>query len=403
MKDQLITVKEASKKINDRLGNWGTEELPLTHANGRILAENLNADRDFPPFDRVTMDGIAINFESFEKGQSRFPVVHMQAAGAPQTTLQDPTTAIEVMTGAIIPEGTNTVVKYEDTRQVNDELFISGEIRKGMNIHFKGEDRKEGAPLLHKGTVLDAPAIAVAATIGKSEVKVMSLPKTVVISTGDELVEVDQTPLPHQIRRSNLFAIHSALQSVGIQATLQHIPDDPVQVTEALKKIDNQFDLVIISGGVSKGKKDFFPSKLSEIGVVPAFDRVAQRPGKPFWFGWSERTTWFNLPGNPVPTYLCTLRYVLPWIKQSLGLPGGTPWQAILSEDVRFEKSLQFFLQVKIALEKGQLVAYPIPGNGSGDFVNLVNTTGFLELPMEKQLFKAGEAFDLWPYQHWFL
>lgn len=401
MNEKLISVAEATKIVLDTKENWGTEEIPLAKAHGRILGENITADRDFPPFDRVTMDGIAIRYQAIENGQVRFPVESMQAAGEPQRHLIDPGAAIEIMTGAALPIGTDTVIRYEDLIQHGSEVEITVPVKKGVNIHYRGEDQKMGDILLKKGHFLNGPALSVAATVGKSKILVQKLPKTVIISTGDELVDVDQKPLPFQIRRSNSISIADALLSLGIEADTLHLPDDPEIVEDALNQVASNYQLVLLSGGVSKGKKDYIPEKLDKIGVEKAFHRVAQRPGKPFWFGRTANAVWFALPGNPVSSYMCTLRYAIPWIRLSLGIDAIPLWSAELEENFTFNKPLQYFLQVAVNVKDGKLTAIPIPGNGSGDFANLNAATGFLELPSEKNEFFKGEVYPLWPFNHW--
>jgi molybdopterin molybdotransferase len=157
-------------------------------------------------------------------------------------------------------------------------------------------------------------------------------------------------------------------------------------------------DIVVLSGGVSKGKFDFVPNALERLGVKKIFHQVNQRPGKPFWFGKSEKQTVFALPGNPVSTYLCFYRYIKPWLEQCLGLPA-LKKQAILATDFTFKPSLTYFLQVSVKYEQGKLLAYPDAGGGSGDFVNLKEVDGFLELQADRSDFKAGEIFNYYSFR----
>jgi molybdopterin molybdotransferase len=215
-----------------------------------------------------------------------------------------------------------------------------------------------------------------------------------VIATGDELVDVDKKPLPHQIRKSNSHALAAALHQLGCQADLFHLVDDPKILEEKVGMILNKYELIILSGGVSKGKFDFVPQVLASLGVQKLFHQVNQRPGKPMWFGRSEKNIVFALPGNPVSTFMCFYRYVKPWLMKSLGSEE-RPQLAVLAEDFTFTPDLTYFLQVKIQNENGKLMAYPIAGGGSGDFANLKEVDGFLELPLERSTFQAGESFPL--------
>lgn len=398
MSDSLISVHLAEQIVLGTARTFGEEFVAINDAMGRTLAENVCADRDFPPFDRVTMDGFALRYEAYSSGQKTFPIEKLQAAGQAQTVLQDPSAAIEIMTGASLPINADTVVRYEDTKQVGDQVTFTGPVRQGSNIHRRGEDIAAGTCILPIGKNLGSMDLAVLATVGKVEVKVRRLPKTAVVTTGDELVDVNEVPLPHQIRRSNVYAIAGILKNIHIIPDSYHLADKPEALQEALAQIDREYELVILSGGVSMGKKDYLPAALEKIGVVKAFHKVAQRPGKPLWFGSSERTTWFALPGNPVSAYMCTLRYVVPWIEKCLAGEPGNIWTAILNEDFSFEKPLQYFLQVKMSIENGQVTATPVPGNGSGDLANLSFADAFLELPADKSQFAMGESFRLWPF-----
>ena len=388
-----------------------TQNVKLQKSIRRILAEDIVADRDFPPFDRVTMDGIAINFSSFQKGQRSFFIENIQAAGQPPLILTDKSHCIEIMTGAVMPSGCDTVVRYEDLKIENGFAQIQIEnIDFQQNTHKKGSDRKAGNVLIQKGTRLSAAEIGTAATVGKSILQVYTLPKVAIISTGNELVEINETPELHQIRRSNIYAIAALLaDKFNIAAQLFHFDDNEAEITEGVKNILAEADLVILSGAVSEGKFDFVPKALELNGVKCLFHKVAQRPGKPLWFGQKEQekdgeednqkesdkqngTVVFGLPGNPVSTFMCACRYVLPWIEQFLG-QNKTPQYAMLSEGFSFKPSLTYFLQVKIENIQGVLTAKPTTGGGSGDLANLNDADGFLELPLEKTVFLKGEVF----------
>ena len=418
----MISVAKAEQIILETAKNsQNTEGSLLTKSIGRILAEDIIADRDFPPFDRVTMDGIAIDFSSFHARQRSFFIENIQAAGQPPLTLADKNHCIEIMTGAVIPSGCDTVVRYEDLKIENGfaQILIEN-IDFQQHIHKKGSDRKAGDVLIQKGVCLSAAEIGTAATVGKFILQVYKLPKVAIISTGNELVEINETPELHQIRRSNVYAIAVLLaDKFRIEAQLFHFNDDETEITEGVKNILAEADLMILSGAVSEGKFDFVPKALELNGVKRLFHKVSQRPGKPLWFGQKEKkkgkseeednqkdyqnknqneqdnqnqTVVFGLPGNPVSTFMCACRYVLPWIEQFLG-QNRTPQYATLSEDFSFKPNLTYFVQVKIANIQGVLMAKPITGGGSGDLANLNDADGFLELPLEKTVFLKEEVF----------
>jgi molybdopterin molybdotransferase len=395
----MVNVEEASSIVFKHLCVPAIETISFDLAVNRVLAETIIADRDLPPCDRVTMDGIAIQFSSWEQGRREYAVEGVQAAGAVRNGLKSSQNCLEVMTGAIIPDGTDAVVPYEHIEIANGTATIKEKVLKGQNIHTQGQDAKKGSSLLVPGMLLGPAEIAVLAAVGKRSVNIFAFPTAAVISSGDELVEIDAQPGMQQVRRSNSYAIEAAMKTLGWNAALHHLPDDKDKMVTAMKKIAETSKVIILSGGVSKGKFDYVPAVLEEIGVNKLFHRVNQRPGKPFWFGASDKgVTVFALPGNPVSTYMCFYRYIRPWILKSMQVDVPS-CSAVLSKDFKGPQGLTYFLQVNVKVENGKLMAYPDPGGGSGDFANLKNVTGFLELPEDRSSFTAGEVLTYIPFR----
>lgn len=394
-----ISVQEAMDIVLNHLEEFGSETVQLSESLGRTLNENIFADRDFPPFNRVSMDGIAINFEAFQKGQNEFLIEGIQPAGSAQKTLAHKENCLEVMTGAVLPENTDTVIPYEhvDIKRGIAKLTTI-DVKRNQNVHFQGKDKKKQDLLISSNTTISPAEINVLASVGKSSIKVSRNPKVAIVSTGDELVEVDQEPLAFQIRRSNVHALSAQLRNWGIVAETFHINDDKQLLKVSIEKIIQQFDVCIFSGAVSKGKYDFLPEVLEELGVEKKFHRVNQRPGKPFWFGKKEKKTFFAFPGNPVSTFMCCVKYFRPWLFGSLGVKL-TEQTAILDENFSFEPNLVYFLQVLTESKKGKIYARPIAGQGSGDLANLTACNAFLELPLGRNDFKKGEVFPIYYYR----
>lgn len=394
----MLSVSEAFAITQQHKLTLLTERVSLDDALGRVLREPVRADRDFPPFDRVAMDGIGIRFADLASGVPSFRVVGMQRAGQVQQTLREPGTCLEVMTGAMLPIGTDTVVRYEDiTVSYGQARITINDVQPGQHVHHRATDRRAGDELLAVGTRLGPAELAVAASVGQTMLTVTTLPRVALISTGDELVGVADTPLPHQIRRSNTYMLRAALIPLGIAATLHHIVDDEAALANKLSTLLAENDVLILSGGVSAGKADFVPDVLASLGVQKQFHKVGQRPGKPLWFGIMADKTVFALPGNPVSTVLCAHRYVLPYLRASLGLPPDPPRYAQLTAPVTFEPAITYFLPVRlISNPDGRLLAHPLPGSGSADFANLLDVGGFMELPPDRSDFGAGEAFRVW-------
>lgn len=401
MENVFIKYEEALSILDAHSNHFPDEERPLNACVGAYLAEDLLADRDFPPFDRVTMDGISLSHKAFANGQREFSIEDIAPAGTPKKTLQNAENCIEVMTGAIMPENTDTVIRYEDLEIANGKAKILPVlVNQGQNIHFKGIDRARGSIIVCKGKQLCSAEINIAAAVGKSTLRVKKMPKAVIISTGDELVDVHQTPELHQIRRSNIYGIQSTLKTWGVPADLRHLPDDKERMLGIISGLLKDYDLFIFTGGVSKGKFDYLPDVLETLQIEKHFHKIQQRPGKPFWFGTSkEGKKIFALPGNPVSSFVCVYVYLRFWLYKSLGLDI-TPLYVSLKNDVSFKPNLVYFLEAKLeSTPDGTLQADPLSGNGSGDFANLVETDGFLVLPQNKSEFKQGEVYLFVPYR----
>jgi len=398
----MTTVQQAETIINSEAKDFGTETIYFEQALGRVLAEDLLADRDLPPCDRVTMDGIAINFEIFEQGIRTFTIKAIQAAGDAPQVINQPDECIEIMTGAALPAGTDTVVRYEDL-EIKDgkATIIINQLVKGQSIHHQGKDKLRGEIVAPANQLITPALIHMAASTGKDQLVVKRLPRIVILSSGDELVEVTETPAPHQIRRSNNYHIKAALSYYGINADMQHLPDNATIIKNSITTCIQLYDVLILSGGISMGRFDYIPQALEDCGVTQRFHKVQQRPGKPFWFGKHlNETLVFALPGNPVSTFMCLRRYFIPWLENSLGI-SQTKSFAMLDADFTFKPALQYFLQVKLRVDQyARLLATPVEGNGSGDYANLLSTDAFMELPLERDHFNKGECFEIWPFRN---
>ena len=395
----MISVQEAQKIVLKNRLDFGSEKIPFIKSVGRVLKEDILADRDFPPFNRVSMDGIALDYTSFKNGERAFFIEGIQPAGSPQISLSNNKNCIEVMTGAVLPANTNVVIRYEDVLIEHGIAKIQiEEVSYFQNIHEKGKDRKEGDILIQKNKLIAASEIGVLATVGSSKVMVAKQPKVMIISTGDELVGVNETPLDHQIRMSNVYTLVSLLDRLHVSSKTDHISDDKPILKKKIKEYLKEFDVLLFSGAVSKGKFDFLPEVFKELGVEKLFHKVSQRPGKPFWFGQMKTCRLFAFPGNPISTFANCLAYFYPWYFKSLGV-NTTEETAILTENVSFKPNLTYFLQVKLTHKNGYLLAAPIKGNGSGDLASLVNSDAFIQLPKDKNEYKKGENYPIIRYR----
>ena len=398
----MISVEQAEQLVLAEEKNYGTELVNFDKAVGRVLAEPINADRDLPPFNRVMMDGIAVNFKAIEQGIDTFVIKATQAAGDEPVEIAAITECIEIMTGAALPASVDTIIPYENIAVTDGKASITKSgIQKGQSLHIKGADKKAGEEVIPAGRVITPALINTIASVGKSNLLVKKLPKVVIISSGDELVDIDQQPSSVQIRKSNSYTLQAILHQHHIEADLLHIPDDPEVTHQQLTICLENYDVILMTGGISMGKFDYIPQVLAELQVKTIFHKVSQRPGKPFWFGKHEGGTLvFAFPGNPVATFMCVHRYFLPWLRASLGLGQKAQVYAVLDQDFSFKPALTYYLQVSLQFSKeGKLLATPIEGNGSGDFANLAETDAFLELPVERDNFGKGEVFKVWLFE----
>ncbi len=391
----MTDVADAERLIAARIPTTGTTIRDLDDAVGAVLRQAIRAERDQPPFDRVTMDGIAIDFSDWENGIREFEVAGTQAAGDAALDFHGAGRCIEIMTGAMLPAGANCIIPVERTSRSNDSIRVDGDavVEKLQFIHPRGSDRLAGSELLAPGIRLGPPEVAVLASAGCAEIEVSPLPRVAVISTGDELVDVDEPIADHQIRSSNDRAIEASLKQHRVATvTRSRLRDERDVMLSAIRELHEQNDVLILSGGVSMGQYDFVPSVLEELGVELVFHRIEQRPGRPMWFGMSsDDKAVFALPGNPVSTMVCLQRYVLPALKQMLGLESDVAEIVRLSADVEFTADLAYFLPVVVTwTDDGNGIAEPRPTNTSGDFVSLAGTDGFVELPRGTDLYTAG-------------
>jgi molybdopterin molybdotransferase len=392
----MLTPAQAEELIGQHLQCLPIESLPLAQCAGAVLRENIYAERDSPPFDRVSMDGIAVDSGAVIGGARRLVIQATQAAGDPPLALGSHGACIEVMTGAVLPTGCDSVLPVEDLviSEGHAELARGVAVEQGQNVHRRASDIRQGALLVTAGVQLRAPEIAIAAGAGMPRIRVSSQPMLAVISTGNELIEPGEPLLPHQVRRSNAYGVVAALRSHGFQRVADdHIVDDLAELKRRLKFHLETHDVLVLSGGVSMGRYDLVPQALDDLGVRPIFHKVAQRPGKPLWFGVaSSGAAVFALPGNPVSTLVCLHRYVIPALFASLGQnPAAIPEKIALSGPVTVNVPLTFYMPVRVELDDwGRPWAVPQPTHNSGDFTALGGTDGFVELPPGPNTYAKG-------------
>jgi molybdopterin molybdotransferase len=399
----MTTPQEAEAAIRAHAVRLEPESRPLSALLGAVLHAPVLATRDQPPFDRVTMDGIAFASSAWAAGRRQFRIAGTQAAGSSPLQLPDEAACFEVMTGAMLPEGCDCVVPVERIEVADEiaELEAELKITAGMNVHPRGLDCRTGTPLLPAGIKLGPPEVAVIAANGMATAQVNRAPRVCVISTGDELREPGDSVAAWQIYRSNAYGVLAALQHRRVpHLTHDHLPDDRAVLAERMQAHLNTHDVLVLSGGVSMGRFDFVPQVLTDLGIKLIFHKVEQRPGRPMWFGTGRGKTVYALPGNPVSTLVCLVRYVFAGLDTACYAQPAPAETVALSTAAELRPNLSLFVPVKLLHElpgdSGRVLAQLCPTQGSGDFVSLVGTDGFVELPPGPSELPAGSVVRLY-------
>jgi molybdopterin molybdotransferase len=408
----VLSFEEARRVVEEhasRLKPCGRELLGLLDAFGRVLAEPIHADRDFPPFPRATRDGYAIRAADVENTPVTLDVVGELKAGAATAELHLASgQAIAIMTGAAAPEGADAIVMLEHTSRKGDRVRIESRVSRGENIVPAGAEAKAGAQMLSPGTRLDYAAIAVAASAGRSRVVVHAKPLVAVLSTGDEVVDVDVPPQPNQIRNSNGYSLAAQIKAAGGEPVLLPIaPDEQGRLRELLQEgLDS--DVLLIAGGVSMGKYDLVEQVLAELKAEFFFTGAQIQPGKPIVFGrvpssggipFPEASRgngykyFFGLPGNPISTMVTFELFAKPIIET---LAGATPrplvfTHAKLTKPIHTKTGLKRFLPASISGEFDRAEVELVAWQGSGDISAVARANCFLVIPPDRERIDAGE------------
>ena len=396
-----IDVSTADRLIYESMPGYDSEQVELADAAGQVLRQTIVAERDQPPFDRATMDGIAVSSSALKADTRQFRIAGIQAAGRAAQQIDAGDECYEVMTGAVLPTGADTVVPVEriEINSGNATLESDYTPDAGQFVHLQASDHAQGDVLLKPGAIIRGPEMAILTAAGNADVEVARSPRIAIISTGDELVDVGSEIEEFQIRSSNDRAIETCLRQRGCKRTVRsRLPDDPDLLRSHIQSLHEANEVLILSGGVSMGKYDYVPAILNELGVRVVFHKILQRPGLPMWFGMSAANKpVFALPGSPVSTIVCCVRYVIPALLSAMGMNAVPRERVRLAEAVSFKADLAWFLPVKLHWDDaGSALATPCPTNTSGDYIGLRHTDGFVELPRGSNDFPAGFAANLY-------
>jgi molybdopterin molybdotransferase len=371
-------------------------ELGVHGALGYVLAQDLSGDRDYPPFDRATRDGYAVRAAESIAGAFLKCVGEMKAGDALTEPLA-PNACLQIMTGAAVPSGADAIVMVEYTRREGDEIHFQQTATPQQNIVRKGSEAAKGQMLLHSGARLGYAELGLAAQIGAVKLRCAKKPRVAILSTGDEIVPVDATPGPFQIRNSN---------SVSLSAQVREAGGDPVILGNASDRVENlaeniqcglQEDILVLSGGVSMGKYDLVEEVLKTLGVKFHFDAVAIRPGKPAVFAMHNEKPIFGLPGNPISTMVTFQLFVAPAIDILSGAQARPlPFlKAALAEPLKEKPGMTHFLPALVQWTAGAAKVRPLSWKGSGDTVTMAQANCYLVIPSDVETLSAGENVNV--------
>lgn len=375
------------------------ERVSLRDALDRVLAEKITADRDYPPFPRATRDGYAVRAADVAKVSTTLRLLGQIKAGDLATEKVLAGTCIEIMTGAAVPEGADAVVMVEFTKSVGDQITIERTVASGENVVPRGAEGKQGERVLPAGTQLRAQEIAVCASVGYAQIEVFARPTVAILSTGDEVVEIDASPGPVQIRNSNAHSLAAQVRAAGGEPRILPIAPDEKNRLRKLIEEGLKADLLLLSGGVSMGKYDLVEQVLSELSAEYFFTGVKIQPGKPLVFGRVRDKHFFGLPGNPVSTMVTFELFARAMLE---ALSGATPaplpfLQAKLASEVKTKTGLTRFLPGKLTPRiDGSSVAM-VPWNGSGDVFAQARANCLLVVPPDREKIPAGEWVSILP------
>ncbi len=373
----------------------GGETLPLLEAVGRVLREPVLADRDQPPFPRATRDGFAARAVDWLGGA--LPVVGLLRAGEAWAGRLESGTCLEIMTGAPVPSGADCVVMIEHVRREGGSVALGAgrRIASGENVVAAGAEARSGTALLPAGTRLNAHGVAVAAAVGYAAVAVDRKPRVAILSTGDELVDVADTPGPHQIRNSNSYTLAAQVRALGGEPLLfAPVADTAEALQAAITAAIADADLLLLSGGISMGQYDLVEPALAALGGRFHFTGVQIQPGKPVVFGslHAGALPFFGLPGNPVSTIVCFALFVAPVLAALGGERGYRPRfvQARLRGQMQGKQGLTRFLPAWVEHDMAGATVKVIPWQGSGDLASTARANGFAVLPDSADLLVDG-------------
>ncbi|MFC1454002.1 gephyrin-like molybdotransferase Glp [Verrucomicrobiota bacterium] len=427
----MITFEEAFARVFTKAKRFEAKAVALHQAVGGVLAENVKAAFPMPPFNKSAMDGYAVRAADVKNVPVALKVEGVILPGKAFAKGIKKGCCAKIMTGAALPRGADCVVMVENTRESEaprskaQGIFaepseapsaqrlaakegkkkgyvrILKKARRWENVCFKGEDIRKGSIVLKKGTLMRPPEVAIAASVGRMELRVYRKPKVAILNTGDEIIEPGRRRSPGKIYNSNGPMLYSHLIAMGIETEYLGIARDKVKELKASVKKGLASDILILSGGVSMGDYDLVPGVLKACGVKEVFHKVSQKPAKPLFFGTRKGTIVFGVPGNPVSTFFVFCAYIRPAIEKMIGKDAGLPQaeRGILRVDFRQKPGRKHFVPARAHRENGTLMVAPVSSyHGSADIASVVKANAFMIVDGDISFVKKGEAVEalLW-------
>lgn len=396
----MIDIDEALARVLAACVPLAPRRFTVSYAIGLCLAEDVASDIDSPPHDKALVDGYAVRAEDVSRLPVTLHVIEQITAGENPRRQVGPKEATRIMTGAPVPEGAEGVVMLEVTTadDAQSEVRIeSGDFKPGQNVLSRGASMRRGEVVLRRGSVIRPVEVGVLSELGRSEVQCLPPPTVAVIPTGDEIVPVEATPGPGQIRNSNGPMLVAQANLAGGVARQVGVGRDNKAQLRALLAEGLQSDVLVISGGVSAGIHDLVPASLAELGVKEIFHKIRLKPGKPLWFGVKEKTLVFGLPGNPVASYVCFELFVRPAMRSLMGLPQDTTPRLRLpiSTDFSHRGDRPTFFPARVENVEVEQRVTPLNWHGSSDLRTLVAANAFIQFPAGEKFYPAGALVDV--------
>ena len=393
--ERMISVEEAQERVLAEVTLLGSENVVFTEALGRVLRQDIVAPADVPQADNTAMDGYAVRADDIANPPVRLKVIENLPAGKVATKRVEPGTAIRIMTGALIPDGADTVAHVEITDAGSDFVTVNQPLKRGTNLRKRAEDMRAGEVVLHEGTPVGAAEVGVLASVQKSVVRVSRKPAIAIISTGDEIVEVDQPRAFGKVVNSNSYSLAALAREAGAEPRMMGIVPDTREATIAAIESALESDFIISSGGVSVGTYDFVKDALDALGAETKFWQIAMKPGKPVVLSRVRGRLYFGLPGNPVSCMVSFLLFIAPALRKAMGQTRAILPPTVVTRlmgPLKSRGDRRNYLRIRVVARDGELLAYPMTAQGSGVSTSMVQANGFAVVETGITSVNAGET-----------